>query len=81
MNTTFVVYDTYGLDDEDIKKYGLLSENSLVGWELFIKREFQQMLISTAFGWLFNCWWLLQYYHDCVPLLVKLRIDNVEIHL
>lgn len=81
LKTTFIVHDTYGLDDEDLNKYGLLSETSLEGWDTFVKRDWKQKGLSTAFGFLFNCWWVLQYYHDCVPLLVKLRVENVEITL
>lgn len=81
LKTTFIVYDTYGLDDEDIRKYGLLSGFGKEDWLTFLSRDWKQMGISTTLGWFFNCWWVLQYHHDCVPLLVKLRIENVEITL
>lgn len=81
LKTTFIIYDTYGLDDEDLEKYGLLSGYAKDDLITFIKRDWKQMGISTLLGWHFNCWWLLQYYHNCMPLLVKLRIENVEINL
>ena len=81
LETTFIIYDTYGLDDIDLEKYGLLTESSFDAWSTFFDRDWKQKGISSIFGMLFNCWWGLQYYHDCVPLLVKLRVENVEINL
>lgn len=95
LNTTFILYDTFGLDMEDMIKFGktadieprmlydktykqdLLKEIMKINGE----RKPKQNVISRLFGYYFICWWILQYYHNCVPLLVKIRIENVEINL
>lgn len=81
LNTTFILYDTYGLDMQDMEKYGGLEASSSEAWQHFSKRDKRAQVLSTSFGWEFNCWWAMQYYHDCVPLLLKLRISNVQITL
>ncbi|SIS00107.1 Protein of unknown function [Moraxella cuniculi DSM 21768] len=81
LNTTFILYDTYGLDMQDMEKYGGLEASSSEAWQHFSKRDKRAQVLSTSFGWEFNCWWAMQYYHDCIPLLLKLRIPNVQINL
>lgn len=61
--------------DEEYQK--ILEEIRRVASE----RNLTKTAISSVFGYCFNCWHALQYYHGCVPLLVKLRIENVEINL
>ena len=81
LNTTFILYDTFGLDPADLDKYGLLDGRSLEDWKAFGNRTFLGMGISSTLGWGFNCWWALQFHHNCIPVLVKLRIENVEISI
>lgn len=81
LNVTFILYDTYGLDIQDMEKYGGLEVSSYEAWQSFNARGEIAKFLSTFFGWEFNCWWAMQYYHDCVPLLLKLMIPNVQINL
>lgn len=88
LKTTFILHDTYGLDMEDLKKFGALPSivNKPSDIEAEIrkikdKRTTKQEMFSMLLGNYFYVWWILQYYHGCVPLWVKLRIDNVEITL
>lgn len=81
LTTTFVLYDTYGLDMPDIEKFGMLDSSVSGSWESFKKRNIMQQTVSSTGGAMFNIWWILQFYHGCVPLFVKLRINNVKISL
>lgn len=81
LTTTFVLYDTYGLDMPDIEKFGMLDSKVSGSWEAFKKRGIMQQAVSSTGGAMFNVWWILQFYHNCVPLYVKLRINNVKISL
>jgi hypothetical protein len=75
----YVLYDTYGLDDEDLKKYGLLANNEDGRAASPSKDSFKKKFVSTAFGSMFNAWWLLQYQHDCVPFVTKIEIPVYDI--
>lgn len=95
LRTTFILYDTFGLDMEDMVKFGktanieprMLYDKSYKQDVLSqikktnAERGLKQTAISQLLGYYFICWWVLQYYHNCVPLLVKLRIENVEINI
>lgn len=93
LKTTFILYDTYGLDMEDMKKFASIGldvkprtnteyREALSRMNSILKeRDGKERFVSAFFGYYFSCWWVLQYYHDCVPLLVKLRVENVEINL
>lgn len=90
--TTFILHDTYGLDMADLNKFGSLQSYEILtlleDWETLSKtaeirskRTKMQEAFSVLLGNYFCAWWILQYYHGCVPLWVKLRIENVEITL
>lgn len=70
IDVRYVLYDTYGLDLPDIKKYGAVKEGSAV------EKTSKESLISNVFGGLFNAWWLLQYKHGCVPFIVKAQVRD-----
>lgn len=93
--TTFILYDTYGLDMEDMKKFGTLKSVNPMMFDKKYRKSYleteiekvnngrnpKQKLISEFFGYYFSCWWTLQYYHNCVPLLVKIKVHGVEISI
>lgn len=94
INTDFILYDTYGLDMPDIEKYGELGldysdfeskEKLFKTLDEIIKtqkeRKFPKGIIAGIFGYYFNCWYALQRYYGCVPLLVKVKIENVGIKI
>lgn len=94
INTDFVLYDTYGLDIEDLNKYGALGidYSDLGDLNKFFQildditktqgtRNLKKGMIAGIFGYYFNCWYALQRYYGCVPLLVKVKIENVGIKI
>lgn len=65
----------------DIEKYGMLNEWQADGVKAQRRKGLLGDGVSTTGGHLLNIWWILQFYHNCVPLHVKLRIESVKIPL
>lgn len=49
--TTFILYDTFGLDTLDLEKYGILNPFSKDAWNTFGERDVRGKGISTGLGW------------------------------
>lgn len=64
-----------------MKNYGVFDAKNSQSWSMFAGRTAKQKIISTAIGWVFNFWWILQYYHNCAPLFVKLMVRDFKISL
>jgi hypothetical protein len=70
MKLKFKVIDTFGLDDEDIIKYG-----ERYGWAEVLRNPVQVGLSKLAKGG-FSAWWLLQHKFGCVPFKVLVQYET-----
>lgn len=75
----YEMFDTYGLDERDLDKFGLCKSGSVEGISIYERRSPIQKAISTAMGASFNAWYLLQYKYNCIPFMVKMVVyDEVK---
>jgi len=67
----FVLYDTFGLDPDDIKKYGKRKDDSALRYITDWNDTTMQIRVQNTVGYGFNSWWLLQHYFNHKPFTTK----------
>lgn len=72
----FVLYDTFGLDLEDLKKYGKRNESNpgryFLDWE--DGNTSKRIYIQNNYGLGFSSWWILQHRFNRKPFTTKATI-------
>lgn len=67
----FILYDTFGLDLEDVKKFG--KRNSTSGWRYVSDwdNDTAKIYVQNNYGIGFTSWWLLQHKFNHKPYVTK----------
>lgn len=70
----FVLYDTFGLDLEDIKKFG--KRNSTSGWRHLTdwNNKTSRIYVQNNYGLGFTSWWVLQHRFNRKPFITKVTL-------
>ena len=81
MKLKYVLYDTFGLDLEDLKKFGKRNNNKgnryLLDWDE--GNSTKRIYIQNNYGLGFSSWWILQHKYNCKPFITKVSIiDEVD---
>ena len=70
-----VLYDTFGLDLEDIKKYGKRNNTSAWRYVTDWDNSDRKIHIQNTVGYGFTSWWLLQHHFNHKPFINKMVLE------